>query len=127
MKGVAREYRISAQSVRDHYDPSDADMTRLAKEAVRYRVGFMGWGLELLPFPNYQAEHAAHDEAVAEAKRVLAILPRFRKENAEMERWLPVRFPTEPYKAVIYPDPFDCARFGMEPEHPTVEIISADS
>ena len=44
VKGVAREYRISAAAIKEHYDMSDADMKRLAGETVRYRVGFKGWG-----------------------------------------------------------------------------------
>jgi hypothetical protein len=122
VKGVAREYRISAGAIKGHYDMSDADMKRLAGETMRYRVGFMGWALGL-PFPDYQQVHSTYYGAVAEAKRVLAVLPRFREENSEMERWLPVNFPAEPDKAIVYPDPFDCARFGMDFEHSTVEII----
>ena len=113
VKGIAREYRISGEAVQEHYDLSDADMRQLAGETVRYRVGFMGWG-HGLPFPDYQPEHPTYDRAVAEAKRVLAVLPRFREENSEMEHWLPVSFPEEPDKAVVYPDPFDCARFGLD-------------
>ena len=82
----------------------------------------MGWGLGL-SFPAYQQEHLTYDRAVAEAKRVLAVLHRFREENAEMERWLPAGFPAEPDKAIVYPDPFDCARFGMNFDRSTVEII----
>ena len=122
VKGIAREYRISAETIKDHYDMSDVDMKRLAGETVRYRVGFVGWGLGL-PFPNFQHEHPTYKKAVAEAKKVLAVLPRFREENAEMERWLPVGFPAEPDKAIVYPDPFDCERFGMDFEHSAVEII----
>lgn len=122
VKGVAREYRISAEAIRDHYDLSDAEMKQLASDVVRYRVGFMGWGLGL-PFPNYQDEHSTYDGAVTEAKRVLAVLPQFREENAEMERWLPVKFPKEPDKAIVYPDPFDCARFGMDFGHSSVKVI----
>ena len=122
VKGAAREYRISAEAIREHYELTDAEMKRLANEKVRYRVGFMGWGLGL-PFPDYQSEHPTYDRAVNEAKRVLAVLPLFREENAEMERWLPVKFPKEPDKAIVYPDPFDCARFGMDFEHSTVKII----
>ena len=48
---------------------------------------------------------------------MLAVLPRFREENTEIEHWLPVSFPKEPDKAIVYPDPFDCARFGMDFEH----------
>ena len=124
VKGVAREYRISAEAIQEHYDLSDAEMRRLAKEVVRYRVGFVGWGLGL-PFPDYQDEHSTYDKAVAEAKRVLAILPQFREENTEMEQWLSVRFPTGPDKAIVYPDPFDFARFGTDIEHPAVKIIDA--
>ena len=62
---------------------------------------------------------------MAEAKRVLAVLPRFREQNAEMERWLPVSFPAEPDKAIVYPDPFDFVRFRTDIEHPTVKIIDA--
>ena len=122
VKGVAREYRISAEAIRDHYDLSDAEMKQPVSDVVRYRVGFMGWGLGL-PFPAYQDEHSTYDGAVTEAKRVLAILPQFRNENAAVEQWLPVRFPKELDKAIVYPDPFDCARFGMDFEHSTVEII----
>ena len=121
VKGIAREYRISGEAIQEHYDLSDADMKRLASETVRYRVGFTGWG-HGLPFPDYQPEHPTYDRAVAEAKRVLAVLPRFREENAEMEHWLPMNFPKEPDQAVVYADPFDCARFGMEYGHPTVVI-----
>ena len=124
VKGIAREYRISGQAIQEHYDLSDADLRRLASETVRYRVGFMGWGLGL-PFPVYQPEHSTYDKAVAEAKRVLAVLPRFREENAEMEHWLPVKFPKKPDKAIIYPDPFDFVKHGMKLEHPTVEIVDA--
>ena len=98
VKGVAREYRIGAGAIKEHYDMSDADMKRLAGETVRYRAGFMGWGLGL-SFPAYQQEHLTYDRAVAEAKRVLAVLHCFREENAEMERWLPAgsqRSPTKP-------------------------------
>ena len=122
VKGVAREYRISAEAIRDHYDLSDAEMKQLASDVVRYRVGFMGWGLGL-PFPDYQDEHSTYDGAVTEAKRVLAVLPQFREKNAEMDQWLPVKFPKGPDKAIVYPDPFDCARFGMDFEHSTVKII----
>ena len=99
VKGIAREYRISAEATKEHYD-----MKRLVSETVRYRVGFMGWGLGL-SFPAYQQEHLTYDRAVAEAKRVLAVLHRFREENAEMERWLPAGFPAEPDKAIVYPTP----------------------
>ena len=122
VKGVAREYRISAEAIRDHYDLSEAEMKQLASDVVRYRVGFMGWGLGL-PFPDYQDEHSTYDGAVTEAKRVLAILPQFRDENAAVEQWLPVKFPKESDEAIVYPDPFDCAKFGMDFEHSTVEII----
>ena len=122
VKGVAREYRIRGEAIQHHYDLSDADMRRLASETVRYRVGFMGWGLGL-PCPDYQPEHSTYDEAVAEAKRVLAVLPRFREENTQMENWLAVRFPKEPDKAVVYPDPFDCARFGMDLEQASVVVM----
>ena len=44
---------------------------------------------------------------------------------SEMEHRLPVSFPEEPDKAVVYPDPFDSVRFGTDIEHPTVEIIDA--
>ena len=57
VKGIAREYRISAEATKEHYDMSDADMKRLVSETVRYRVGFMGWGLGL-SFPAYQQEHS---------------------------------------------------------------------
>ena len=123
VKGIAREYRISGRAIQNHYDLSDADMKRLASETVRYRVGFVGWGLGL-PFPNYRSEHSTYDKAVAEAKRVLAILPRFREENAQIEQWLPVVFPAEPDRAIIYPDPFDFVKHGMDMEHPSVEVIN---
>ena len=122
VKGVAREYHISARAIQEHYDLSDAEMKRLSQEAVRYRVGFMGWGLGL-PFPNYRDEHPTYDSAVAEAKRVLSILPRFREENAEMEQWLRVEFPAEPDKAIVYPHPFDNVKHGKVFEHPGVRII----
>ena len=122
VKGIAREYRISGGAIQEHYGLSDADMRRLASETVRYRVGFMEWGLGL-PFPDYQPEHPTYDRAVAEAKRVLAVLPRFREENAELEHWLPVSFPREPDKAIVYLDPFDCARFGMDFERATVVTL----
>ena len=124
VKGAARAYRISAEAIQEHYDLTEAEMGRLAKEMVRYRVGFMGWGLGF-PFPDYQSEHSTYDKAVAEANRVLAILPQFREENAEMEHWLPVKFPKEPDKAIVYPDPFDLVNHGMDLEHPTVEIIDS--
>ena len=54
VKGIAREYRISAKAIKEHYDMSDVDMKRLAGETVRYRVGFVGWGLGL-PFPELPA------------------------------------------------------------------------
>ena len=122
VKGIAREYRISGEAIQEHYDLSDADMKRLTSETVRYRVGFMGWG-HGLPFPDYQSEHPTYDRAVAEAKRVLAVLSRFREENAEMEEWLPVNFPEEPDKAIVYPDPFDCTKFGMALERATIVIM----
>ena len=121
VKGIAREYRISGEAIQEHYDLSDADMRRLASDTVRYKVGFMGWGLGL-PFPDYQPEHPTYDGAVAEARRVLAVLPRFRERNADMESWLPVSFPEEPDKAIVYPDPTDCERFGMDLERATVVI-----
>ena len=122
VKGIAREYRISAGAIQEHYALSDSEMRQLAKDVVRYRVGFMGWGLGL-PFPDYEPEHSTYDKAVAEAKRVLAILSQFREENAEMEQWLPVKFPKEPDKAIVYPDPFDFLKHGMNLEHRGVEII----
>ena len=125
VKGVAREYRISAEAIQEHYELTDAEMRQLAKEVVRYRVGFMGWGLGL-PFPDYQSEHSTYDKAVSEAKRVLAILPQFREENAEIEQWLPVKFPKEPDKAIVYPDPFDLVQARTDLQHPTVEIIEAE-
>ena len=123
MKGVSREYRISADAIQEHYDLSDAEMRQLAKEVVRYRVGFMGWAMGL-PFLDYQSEHSRYERAVTEAKRVLAILPQFREQNAEMEQWLPVKFPKEPDKAIVYPDPFDFVKHGMNLEHRGVEIIN---
>ena len=122
VKGVAREYRISAEAIQEHYALSDSEMKQLARDVVRYRVGFIGWGMGL-PFPNYQDEHLNCDKAVAEAKRVLKILPQFREQNAEMEQWLPVRFPKEPDRAIVYPDPFDFVKHSTGLEHPTVEII----
>ena len=44
VKGAAREYRIRAEAIQEHYELSDAEMRQLAKEGVRYRVGFMGVG-----------------------------------------------------------------------------------
>ena len=32
-------------------------------------------------------------------------------------------FPARLDKAIVYPDPFDCAKFGMDFEHSAVEII----
>ncbi len=125
VKGVAREYRISREAIQQHYDLNDADMRRLASETVRYRIGFMGWGLGL-PFPDYKPEHSTRDGAVAEAKRVLAVLPRFREENAHMEDWLAVRFPQEPDKAIVYPDPLDCTRFGVDLEHASVVVMDGE-
>ena len=122
VKGIARECRISGAAIQEHYDLGDADMRRLAGETVRYRVGFVGWGLGL-PFPVYQPEHPTYDRAVAEAKRVLTVLPRYREENAKIEHWLPVSFPEEPDKAIVYPDPFDCERFGMNFEHASVVVM----
>ena len=124
VKGAAREYRISAEAIREYYELTDAEMKGLANEMVRYRVGFMGWGLGL-PFPHYKDEHPTYDSAVAEAKRVLAILPRFREENAEMEQWLPVNFPEKPDKAIVYPNPFDRVKPGKVFEHPGVRIIDS--
>ena len=123
VKGIAREYRICAEAIQEHYELSDAEMKRLASDTVRYRVGFMGWGLGL-PFPEYQPEHSTYGKAVAEAKRVLAILSQFRKENAEMEQWLPMKFPKEPDKAIVYPDPFDSMKHGKNLDHRGVEVIS---
>ncbi len=123
VKGVAQECRISTEAIQEHYDLTDAEMRRLAKEVVRYRVGFMGWRLGL-PFPDYQSEHSTYDKSVVEANRVLAVLPQFREENAEMEQWLPVKFPKGPDKAIVYPDPFDLVKHGMNLECPTVEIIN---
>ena len=79
-----------------------------------------------MPFPDYQLEHSTYDGAVAEAKRVLAVLPRFREENAQMEDWLTVSFPEEPDRAIVYPDPFDCSRFGMDLEHASVVIMDGE-
>ena len=83
----------------------------------------MGWGLGL-PFPDYQ-QVTLHllqgggrgEEGAGSSSRASGI------ENSEMERWLPVGFPARPDKAIVYPDPFDCARFGMDFAHSTVEII----
>ena len=122
VKGNAREYRISGKAIQEHYTLSDSDMKRLGKEVVRYRVGFMGWGTGL-PFPDYRDEHSTYDKAVAEAKRVLTILPRFREENARLEDLLPVTFPAEPDKAIVYPNPFDLLKFGSEIDHQTVQVI----
>lgn len=126
VKGVAREYRISAKAVREHYALSDSEMKRLARDVVRYRVGFMGWGTGL-PFPDYRDEHSTHDKAVAKAKRVLTILPRFREENSELEHLLRVTFPKGPDKAIVYPNPFDFVKFGTETNYPTVEVIEGPS
>ena len=97
-------------------------MRQLAGETLRYRVGFVGWGLGL-PFPDHEDEHPSYEKAVSEAKRVLAVLPRFREENSEIERWLQVEFPTRPDKAIVYPHPFDCAKFGMDFKYSTVVVI----
>lgn len=123
VKGAARECRISAEAIREHYQLTDAEMRLPAKDVVRYRVGFMGWGLGL-PFPDYQDEHSTYDKAVVEANRVLAVLPQFRQENAAMEQWLPVKFPKGSDKAIVYPDPFDLVKHGVNLEHPTVEITA---
>lgn len=123
VKGAAREYRISAEAIREHYELTDDEMKRLANEMVRYRVAFKGWGIGL-PFPDHQSEHFTYEKAVAEAKRVLAILPQFREENAEMERRLPVKFPKEPDKAIVYPAPFDFRKRGMNLEHRGFGIIN---
>ena len=122
MRGVAREYRISAGAIQEHYDLNDADMRRLDGETPRYRVGFVGWGLGL-PFPEHEDEHPCYEKAVSEAKRVLAVLPRFREENSALERRLQVKFPPRPDKAFVYPNPFDCAKLGMDFEHSTVVVI----
>ena len=34
-----------------------------------------------------------------------------------------MKFPKEPDKAIVYPDPFDLVKHGMDLEHPTVEIV----
>lgn len=41
-----------------------------------------------------------------------------------MEQWLPVVFPAEPGGAIIYPDPFDSVKHGMDQNPPTVEVIN---
>ena len=41
-----------------------------------------------------------------------------------MEQWLPVKFPKEPDKAIVYPDPFDLVESRTDLQHPTVEIIN---
>ena len=43
-----------------------------------------------------------------------------------MENWLAVSFPEEPDKAIVYPDPFDCAQFGMDLEHASVVIMDGE-
>ena len=73
--------------------------------------------------PVFGGRSRPYDRAVAEAKRVLAVLPSFREENSDMERWLPVSFPAGPDKAIVYSDPFDCARLGMDFERSAFEII----
>ena len=73
--------------------------------------------------PVFGGRSRPYDGVVAEAKRVLAVLPRFREENSGMERWLPMGFPAGPDKAIVYPDPFDCARLGMDFERSAFEII----
>ena len=40
-----------------------------------------------------------------------------------MEERLPVKFPKEPDEATAYPDPFDCARFGLDFEHSTAKTL----
>ena len=98
-------------------------MRRLAGETLRYRVGFVGWGLGL-PFPDYESEHPTCEQAMSEAERVLVVLPRFREDNAALERRLRAEFPPRPDKAIVYPNPFDCAKFGMDFEHSTVVVIN---
>ena len=97
-------------------------MRRLAGNTPRYRIGFVGWGLGL-PTPDYESEHPTREKAMSEAKKVLAVLPRFRADNSALERRLQVAFPPGPDKAIVYPNPFDCAKFGMDFEHSTVEVI----
>ncbi len=54
---------------------------------------------------------------------MLAILPQFREENAEMEQWLPVSIPKEPDKAIVYPALFDFVKNRCDLDHPSVEVI----
>ena len=122
VKGIAREYRISAKAVQEHYAMSDSDMQRLGEDAVRYKVGFIGWGTGL-PFPEYQDEHSTHEKAVAEARRVLTLLPRFREENARLEHLLSVKFPAGRDKAIVYAKPFDLVKAETELDHPAVQVI----
>jgi len=72
-KGAAEEHRISAETIQYHYDLTDVEKRQFSEELVRYRVGFIGWGLGV-PFPEYKSEHSTYDKAVAEANRVLAML-----------------------------------------------------
>ena len=40
-----------------------------------------------------------------------------------MEQWLPVRFPQEPDRAIVYPDLFDFVKPRSDLEHPSVVVI----
>ena len=81
----------------------------------------MGAGAAL---PQVRDEHHTYAKAVAGAERVLAILPRFMEENAEMKTWLPLEFPAEPDRAFAYSDRLDLVRCHYDtPKHSTVEII----
>ena len=76
-----------------------------------------------LPFPDYRDEHSTYDKAVAETQRVLTILLRFREENARLEHLLPVTFPAEPDKVIVYPNPFDLLKFGSKIDHQAIQVI----
>ena len=87
-----------------------------------------GWG-SALPFPEFQYEHDTYEEAVAEAKRICAILPQFEKDNAELiERLIKMQphlsLPAEEDRAIaVHPHGFDMGR-GMQFDGPTsIQII----
>ena len=44
VKGIAREYRISADAIKEHYDMSDVDMKRLAGEDSALQGGICRMG-----------------------------------------------------------------------------------
>ena len=76
-----------------------------------------------LPEPSSRSI-ITYGRAVAEAKRVLAVL--HRGSGKRTRRWnvgCPWVSQRSPDKAIVYPDPFDCARFGMNFAQSAVEII----